>query len=111
MTSIEFRIKEVDKTYTYLNYVEHLLILTATCCVLISVFASLACVSVWITSSAVGLKMFVIAAEIKKYKSVTKKKKKHDNLVVLGKTRLDIIEVLISKSLSDSYISHVERIQ
>ena len=60
-------------------------------------------------SSAVGLKICAITAEIKKYKSIIKKKKNnHDKLVLLGKSKLSTIEVLISKSLIDSYISHDE---
>ena len=35
-----------------------------------------------------------------------KKKKKHDKIVLLGKKKLDTIEVLIFKSLINSYISH-----
>ena len=47
--------------------------------------------------------------ESKKYKSIIKKKKKkHDKIVLLRKTKLDIIEVLISKALIDSYISYDE---
>ena len=46
--------------------------------------------------------MFAIAAAIKKYKStVKKKKKKHEKVVLLGKTKLNNIEVLISKVLID----------
>ena len=54
-------------TSKYLNYVEHLLILasTVTDCVAISAFASLDCVPVGITSSAVGLKICAITAGIK----------------------------------------------
>ena len=44
-------------------------------------------------------------AAIKKKK---KKKKKHDKIVLLGKDKLNTIEVLISKVLIDSYISHDE---
>ena len=59
-----------------------------------------------ITSSAIGLK---ICAGIKKYKSIIKKKKKkHDKIVSLAKSKLNRIEVLISKSLIDSNISHDE---
>ena len=62
-----------------------------------------------ITSSAIGLKMCAIAAGMKKYKSVIKKKKKkHDKIVLLTKSRLNNIEVLISKALIDSNISHDE---
>ena len=47
--------------------------------------------------------------ESKKYKSIIKKKKKkHDKIVLLRKTKLDIVEVLISKALIDSYISYDE---
>ena len=43
------------------------------------------------------------------YKSIIKKiKKKHDKIVLLGKDKLNTTEVLISKSLIDSYISHNE---
>ena len=54
-----------------------------------------------------GLKVCAITAEIKKYKSIIKrKKKKHDKLVFLAKSKLNRIEFLISKSLIDSSISH-----
>ena len=46
---------------------------------------------------------------IRKYKSIIKKKKnKHDKIVLLAKSKLNRIEVLISKSLIDSVISHDE---
>ena len=69
--------EKYKKTFKYLNYVEHLLISvsTVTGCVSISVFTSLVCVPVSNTSSAVGIKMCAITAEIKKYKSIIKKKK------------------------------------
>ena len=61
----------------YLNYVEHLLILTltATGCVSISAFASLVCSPVGITSSAVGLKTCGITVEIEKYESIIKERR------------------------------------
>ena len=48
--------------YTFLNYIEHFLILgsTVTGCVSISVFASLVGIPIGIASSAIGLKIFVI---------------------------------------------------
>ena len=42
------------------------------------------------------------------YKSIIKKKKKHDKIALLAKSKLNRIEVLISKSLIDSNISHDE---
>ena len=62
-----------------------------------------------ITSYAIGFKICSITAGIKKHKSVIKKKKKkHDKIVLLAKSKLNVIEVLISKSLIDSVISHGE---
>ena len=37
-----------------------------------------------------------------------KKKKKHDKTALFGKFRLNTIEIVISKPLIDSYISHEE---
>ena len=69
----------------------------------------LAGIPVGITSSAVGLKICAIAAIIKKYKSIIKKKKKkHDQIVLLAKSKLNSIEVVISNALTDSVITHDE---
>ena len=69
-----------------LNHVEHLLILILTITFyLISAFASLVWVPVGITSSAIETKIFAITARIKKCKSIIKKKKEHDKIVLLGK--------------------------
>ena len=66
-------------------------------------------VPVGITSSEIGLKFYAITAGIKKYKSIIKKKKKkHDRVVLLAKSKLNSIEVSISKVLVDSIISHDE---
>ena len=91
-------------------YVEHFLILASAGigCVSISAFASLVCVVVGITSSAVGINICAITAGIKKYKSIIKKKKKkHDKIVLLGKDKLNTIEVLIFTALIDSYICFI----
>ena len=75
----------------------------------ISSFASLISISIGITSSAIGLKIYAITAGIKKYKSIIKKKKKkHGKIVLLAKYQLNSIEVLISEALIDSVISHDE---
>ena len=53
--------------------------------------------------------MCAIAAGIEQYNSIIKKnKKKHDKKVFLAKSKLNKIEVLISKALFDSNISHDE---
>ena len=95
------------------RHVDHLLVLvsTVTGCVSISAFASLICVPVSIRSSAIGTKMCVITAGIKRYRSIIKKKnKKHDQTVFSRKDKLNSIKVLISKALIDSYIIHDETV-
>ena len=58
-------------------------------------------------SSAIGLKICAIAAAIKNHKSIiNKKKKNYDKIVLLAKSKLNSIEVLISKALIDLVISH-----
>ena len=89
--------KKRKKVCATRDYIEHFLILasTVTGCVSISAF-----VPIGITTSAIRLKIFSIAAAIKKYKSIIKKKKKkHDKIVLLAKSKLNNIEVLISKAL------------
>ena len=101
--------KSKKKNCKYLNDVEHLLILasTVTGCISIAVFTSLVAVPVGITSSPVKLKIYAITTGIKKYKSIIKKKKKkHNEIVLLGKSKLNAIEDLTFKALSNSYISH-----
>ena len=130
--SQEFRLKNIDKARNYflekidqnelmsrkhknvskvLNYIEHPFILasTITGCISIYAFASLFGVSIGITSSAIGLKICEITVGIKKYELIIKKKKKkHDKTVLLAKAKLNSIEVLISKALIHSVISHDE---
>ena len=78
-------------------------------CISISDFASLIGIPIKIRSSAIGLKICAIAAGIKTFKSIIKKKKrKHDEIVFLAKSKSNEIDVLISKALIDSSISHDE---
>ena len=103
--------KKYKKVCTTLTYIEHFLILASaiTGCISISAFAPLIGILIGITNSAIGLKICAITAGIKKYKSIIKKKKnKHDKIVSLAKSKLNSIEVLISRALIDSFISHDE---
>ena len=95
-------VKSIKRFCTTLNYIEHILSLasTITGCVFISAFASLIGIPIGITSYAIRLRICAITAGIKKYKSINKKKKKkHDKMVLLAKSKLNSIEVLISKAL------------
>ena len=76
------------KVCATLNYIKqfHFLASKITGYILISSVTSLLAISIGITSSAIGLKICLIVAGIKKYKSVIKKKKKkHYKIVLLAK--------------------------
>ena len=77
-----------------------------TWCVSNSAFVSLFCISIGITSSAVGLTICGITAGIKKYYSIIKnKKKKNGKIVLLAKSKSNGTEILISNGLINSSIS------
>ena len=71
--------KKHKKVCITLNYIEHFLVLasTITGCISISALSSSIGIPIAIKSAAVGLKICAIAAGIKKYKSIIKKKKKN----------------------------------
>ena len=80
--------KNHKKVCTTLNYIEHLLILasTITGCISISAFSFLIGIPIGITSFAIGLEICAIAAGIRNYKSIIKKKKmKHGKIVFFCK--------------------------
>ena len=92
-----------------MNYIKQLLILVSsvTGCVSVSVFSSLVGIPVGISSSAVEFKICVITEGIKNYKSLIKKKKKqHNKIVLLAKSKLNSIKVVISKALTVSNNTH-----
>ena len=92
-----------SKLYWILPYFTFLI----TGCISISTFASLISISIGIRSSAIGLKICAIAAGIKKCKwMIKKRKKKHNKIVLLAKSKLCSIEVLNFKALIDSVISY-----
>ena len=107
----ELMSKKPKKVCTTLNYLEHFCILASGTngCFSFCAFAFLLGTSICITSSAIGLKLCVINKWIKKFKSTIKKEKKmHDKIVLLTKSKLNNIEVLISKALLDLNTSHEE---
>ena len=98
------KINKHKKVYTTLNYIEHFftLVFAVTGCIPLS----LVNIHTGIMSSNKWLNVCAIAVRIKKYKSIAnKKKKKHDEIVLLVKTKLNSIGVLIFKALMDSDIS------
>ena len=101
--------KKHRKVSRALNYIDHLPIVISifTRGESISVFAYLVGIPIGITSSAIELKICVVTARFEKYKSIIKKKN-HDKIVLLTKSKSNGIEVLISKALIKSNISHDE---
>ena len=87
--------------YTQLYiYIEHFrtLVSAITGCISIFAFASLLCIPIEITSFPIGLNICAITAGIKNYKSIIKeKKKKHDKIVFLEKSKLNSIEFHLFK--------------
>ena len=123
----EFRLKNINETRNYLteevnqneliskkhkkvnrvlNYIEHLAFFTSTVGRCISAFTWLVSFPTENTSSAVGLKNYLITARTKKYKSIIKRKKEHDKILSLTKSKPNSVDVLILKALIDSNISH-----
>ena len=101
--------KKNKRVFTALNYIEHVLILASAVNGYVSIYDFVSLIGIPSRSSAVELKTCAITAEIKKYKSITKKKRKnHDKILLLAKNKLNSIEVLISRPLMNSYISHDE---
>ena len=69
----------------------------------VSICTSLVGIPVSIASFAAAIKICAITAGIKKCNSMIKRKrKKRDQIVSLGKNKLNIVELLISKALIDS---------
>ena len=105
----ELMSKRQKKVCATLNYMKYFLILasTMTGCISVSASASLIGISLGISSFVIGLIICAITVGVKKYKSIIqKKKKKHDEIVMLAKPISNSMELKISKDLTDSLISH-----
>ena len=69
-----------------MNFVLPILAPAISGCISISAFTSLLRIPIRNTSSVIGLKICAIAAAMKKYKSIIKKKeKKHNKIMFLAK--------------------------
>ena len=92
--------KNHKQACTTLNYNKHFLTLTFTIagCISIATFA-------FLLGIPIGLNICAIAAGINKQKTIIEKmKKKYDKIVLLAKSKLNSVEVLISKALFNSNI-------
>ena len=103
--------KKLSKYVTAFEYIDNILIvLSATSsgvCIILSV--SVAAAPVRIASASFTLIFSLVTGIIKILLSKTRnKKKKHDKILMLAKSKLDSTETLVSQTLIDMEISHEE---
>ena len=103
--------KKLSKYVTAFDYIDKILIvLSATSsgvCIISS--ASVVEAPVGIVSASLTLIFSLTTGIIKKLLNITRnKKKKHDKILMLAKSKLNSIETLVSQALIDMEISHEE---
>ena len=104
-------IKKLSKYVTAFDYIDKISIVlsAATGGVSIISFISIVGAPVGIASASFTLIFSLMAGIIKKLLSITRnKKKKHDKILMLAKSKLNSIETLVSQALIDMEISHEE---
>ena len=106
--SQQFRLKNIDETKNYLvEEINQNELMSKKHKNVYRTYSSLVGIPIGITSTAIGLKIWAIIAGTKKYKLIIKKKKKnHDKILSSAKSKLNSVEVLISKALIDSNFRH-----
>ena len=103
--------KKLSKYVTAFDYIDKILIvLSATSSgVCIISFGSVAEAPAGVASANLTLMFTLTTGIIKKLLSITRnKKKKHDQILMLAKSKLDSIENLVFQALNDIEISHEE---
>ena len=103
--------KKLNKYATIFDYTDKILIILSagTGVVLIISFTSTIGVPAGIASASLTLIFLIITGIIKKLLNITRsKKKKHDKILMLAKSKFNSIETLISQALNDMEISHEE---
>ena len=104
-------IRKLNKYITIFEYIGKILIILSATSGGVSIisFISIVGVPVGIASASFTL-IFSIAKGIIKIllKTTRNKKKKHDNILMLAKSKLNSTEILVSKALNDMDISHEE---
>ena len=103
--------KKLSKHVAVFDYTDQVLIvLSATSGgVSIILFTSIVEAPVGITSAGLTLFFYLTIGIVKKLMNITrKKKKKHDKILMLAKSKLNSIEILVLQVLIDMEISHEE---
>ena len=101
--------KKLSKYVTTFDYIDKILIVLSATSSGVCIIPSASGASAEIASATFTLIFSLTAGIIKKLLRITRnKKKKHDKILVLAKTKLDSIETLVSQALIDMEISHEE---
>ena len=103
--------KKLSKYVTAFDYIDKILIVLSATSSGVSIisFTSIIGAPVGIASASFTLIFSLTTGIIKKLLSITRnKKKKHDKILMLAKSKLDSIETLVSQALIDMEISHEE---
>ena len=103
--------KKLSKYVTIFDYMDKILIVLSATSSGVSIisFTSIIGVPAGIASASFTLIFSITAGIIKKLLSTTiKKKKKHNQILMLAKSKYSCIEALISQALNDIDISHKE---
>ena len=103
--------KKLSKYVAVFDYIDQaLIVLSATSGgVSIISFTSIVGAPVGIASASLTLFFSLTTGIVKKLLNITRnKKKKHDKILMLAKSKLDSIETLVSQALIDMEISHEE---
>ena len=104
-------VKKIRKYIVAFDYADKLFItLSASFSTLsIASHATIVGIPVGIAGSSLSIIFTVATGAVKKLLNITrKKKKKHNKIVALARSKLNIIETLISRALTDFDISHEE---
>ena len=95
--------KKLNKYVTIFNYIDKILI------VLCATSGGVSIISAGIASASFTLIFSLTTGIVKKLLDITrKKKKKHDKILMLAKSKFNSIDTLISQALIDMDISHEE---
>ena len=103
--------KKLSKYVTIFDYIDKILIALSAATGEVSIFSFTSVIGapVGIASASFTWAFSLTAGIIKKLLSTTRKKrKKHDQILMLAKSKFNSIESLISQSLNDMEISHEE---
>ena len=104
-------VKKLSKYVTAFNYIDKILIVLSATSGGVSIisFTSIIGAPVGIASASFTLIFSLTTGIVKKLLNITrKKKKKHDKILMLAKSKFNSIETLISQALNDMKISHEE---